>query len=168
MLFPIVLLSLVCFAETNLNASIGNASRFSEIKQARSQDVPTIPFCELVDHPDVYSGKLVRIRVTYISTWESNTLYDSRCNDVKHYVSPQLKCDDNELCASKANKLTRNLSGNQYYGMRVQLVMVGKLNAPTAGNQQSHSKERLTFEIHEIEEAHRIPARTPLPWKTRR
>jgi hypothetical protein len=48
-------------------------------KPVEASDVPTVTFCDLVHNPDVFDGREVRFRATYLSNSEVAALVDQNC-----------------------------------------------------------------------------------------
>lgn len=48
-------------------------------KSVESSDIPTITFCDLIQNPDLYHGKEVRFRATYLANFEVAAFGDSNC-----------------------------------------------------------------------------------------
>jgi hypothetical protein len=46
----------------------------------QSQKVPTVPFCDLLRHPELHGGKEVRFQAIYRSVFEGSSFYDPACN----------------------------------------------------------------------------------------
>lgn len=45
------------------------------------EKAPTVSFCELVKHPELYQNKVIRTQAIFHGDRENEMLYDSRCPD---------------------------------------------------------------------------------------
>src|SRR5215471_1494616 len=62
------------------------------------QPPQTVAFCELVKHPESYENRLVRVRASYVSNFESSMLYDLRCDSRENHVDLIPDCSSEESC----------------------------------------------------------------------
>jgi hypothetical protein len=140
--------------------SIGQSTQSSE----SSEKIPTVPFCDLVARPELYDNKVVRVRASYFANFESDMFYDLKCNNKENYVWPILDCDTDESCKAMRDILNKNLEGDPFSGMRVELVMVGRLKRAKSGHRYGvQDGFRLGFAVTRIEQAIPIPSKTPMP-----
>src|SRR6266404_1286583 len=128
-----------------------------------SEKIPTVSFCDLVTHPELYVNKLVRVRASYFANFESNMLYDLGCKNKENHVWFMLDCGTDESCKAVRETLDKNLKGDPFSGMRVELIVVGRLKCPKAGHRYGvQNGFRLGFAVTRIEQAIPIPENTPM------
>src|SRR5690242_2933921 len=63
-----------------------------------SQLPQNVAFCDLVKQAETYENKLVRVRASFISNFESNVLYDVDCYDKDTQVELILDCPSDSSC----------------------------------------------------------------------
>jgi hypothetical protein len=76
-------------------------------------------------------------------------LYDQQCSDKENRVWPQFECKSDKECSDMADLLNKNLGGDPFGGLSVDLTMVGMLrNRHKSGRRyafQGGVRWRLTF-----------------------
>ncbi len=138
--------------------SIGQSTHSS----TNSEKIPTVSFCDLVAQPKLYANKVVRVRASYFANFESNMLYDLVCNSKENHIWFMLDCGSDESCKAMRDTLNKNLEGDPFSGMRVELVIVGRLKRPKSGHRYGvQDGFRLAFAVMRIEQAISIPSDTP-------
>jgi hypothetical protein len=159
-LFLLLLLITSGFTLINRKGAMGQSVDSS----TSSKKMPTVYFCDLVAHPELYENKIVRVRASYFANFESNLLYDLECNSKENHVWFMLDCDTDESCKAMRDILNKNLEGDPFSGMRVELVIVGQLKRPKSDHRQGMQNGfRLEFAVTRIEQAIPIPLNTPMP-----
>lgn len=123
------------------------------------EEIRAVSFCDLVSHPELYADKVVRVQVTYLSTFESNVLYDPKCVDRENYVWPMFDCGADQSCKAMRKRLDKSLKGDPFSGMRSELLIVGRLKGPKPSFRYGvQSGCRLGFSIERIERARPLPS----------
>jgi len=131
------------------------------------QDVPAVDFCDIVAHPEDYNNKVVRIQAKYLTTFESDMLYELRCIGKDHYIQPYLDCDSQESCRLLKENLNKDLSGDPFTGSRAELIMIGRIRIIEKSGRSARElkKTKLGFYITKIVHTMQIPSSEPLPWE---
>jgi hypothetical protein len=147
-----------------IREEIMSCSAQSTSNSTSSEKIPTVSFCDLVAHPELYHDKVVRVRAIYFANFESNMLYDPGCNRKENRVWFILDCDTDESCKAMRAKLDKSLEGDPFSGVRAELVMIGRLKLPTPSHRYGvQSGFRLGFAVTQIEEAIQIPSNASMP-----
>ena len=119
---------------------------------ANSQQPQNVVFCDLIKHAATYENKLVRVRASFISNFESSMLYDAGCNEGDIQVELILDCPSDSSCKEMQEILDKGLKGDPFSGMRGDLVMIGRLRRSKVP--AGHPRERgasLIFGVSHIE-----------------
>ena len=129
------------------------------------QEVSSVCFCELVKHPELYDGKVVRVEAIYYSNFESSLLYDPLCSGDDNFVAPNLKCDTDKSCKELTEKVDKENVGDPFSGMRTRLVMIGTFKNGRTSNPHYGKQNSIRFEflISSIEKAKSVPPDTTWP-----
>jgi len=144
---------------------------FAIERASQTSDIPTVSFCELINSQDKYKNKIVRVRATYITSFEWTALYDLKCADKNKkpedkYIRPTLDCEVEKTCKALQMKLINGLHHSS--GNRVELLMTGQLTVKTqSGGATFIGDYPLIFIIKSIEETLSISPGTPSPWDNR-
>jgi hypothetical protein len=129
-----------------------------------SQLPQNVVFCELVKQAETYENKLVRMRASFISNFESNVLYDVDCYDKDTQVESILDCPTESLCKEIQETLGKSLKGDPFSGMRADLVMVGRLRIVKVPSEGARKRGiSLTFGVTQIETTIPMPPQNPIP-----
>jgi hypothetical protein len=118
-----------------------------------SQQPQNVPFCDLIKQAETYENKLVRVRASFVSNFESAVLYDSGCNDKGNQVEFILDCSGDGSCKEMQEILSKDLKGDPFSGMRADLVMLGRLTRnrnSTLGEEDGGPA--LSFRVSQIQE----------------
>jgi hypothetical protein len=142
---------------------------YSQSKNQKRVNIPTVSFCELTSHPEKYIGKLVRTTASYIAWWESSYLYNESCIDAEHKIHHAPDCPDNdERCLhqfslewKKLEPYTRSKQTEIQTTYRVKGVFIGRLVGPGAYGHLDGF--RYEFRIRFVERAMSIPK--SVSWK---
>jgi len=110
----------------------GQMSRLAALaRQSSSQssaaEVPTIDFCELVNHPQRYYDKMVRITARWQTGDEFSYLSDDRCPKASDYLAVGFVNDETQRQTIKTN-VDKIMSHE--YGGRARIRIVGTLQKP--------------------------------------
>lgn len=83
---------LVLLAGARPNTAVANQWRNKQAAKLAAK-IPTVSFCDLTLHPKRYLNRVVRVRASYITWWESSYLYSESCRDDEHKIHDALDCD---------------------------------------------------------------------------
>ena len=129
-----------------------------------SQQPQNVLFCDLIKHADKYENKLVRLRASFASNFESAVLYDSDCNDRGNQVEFILDCPSTGSCKEMQETLDRSLKGDPFSGMRVDLVMIGRLTRIRVSTEvEGDGEPTLGFRVSQIQETIQRPPEKSIP-----
>ena len=129
-----------------------------------SQLPQNVVFCDLVKQAETYKNKLVRVRASFISNFESNVLYDVDCYDKDTQVELILDCPSEGSCKEMQEILGKSLKGDPFSGMRADLVMVGRLRSVKVPSEGARERGiSLTFGVTLIETTIPMPPQNPIP-----
>jgi hypothetical protein len=113
-----------------------------------AEQIPTVNFCELTQHPKDYINKVVRVQANYTGLEDKvlpvgdqprllmSYLYDDSCNDNKHKIHDDLNCQGDSNCRELRNAFNRALApylrpkGDRFgdvIAYRVNAVFIGYL-----------------------------------------
>ena len=114
----------------NLLASV---SLFSQVQK---QPIPTVNFCDLTVHPARYAGKLVRVKASFVSWWESSYLYNVACENKDKKIHDALDCSGDEQCERLGKEVYgyinhRQRADSHNYAYRAYVTIVGRLIGPS-------------------------------------
>ncbi len=119
----------------------------------QKKPVLDVPYCEVVNHPEKYGGKLVRFESIFYSIIpDSSGLYDPACDD--NGLLPLFDCDDGKNCRSweKERHKKTVLKGDQ---SRVILRVVGVVQLPSS--EDRYFRDRTKILIKRIEAIKPVP-----------
>jgi hypothetical protein len=78
----------ILFIAVMSQACLPAESYHEEPAKSDSHDIPTVTYCDLVGHQDLYNNKRVRIRAVFSYGWEISYLGDVVCDPAK---TPMIK-----------------------------------------------------------------------------
>jgi len=113
-----------------------------------STTLPILAYCELVNNPDRYSGKVVRIRATLGGFIHGILFYEENCPGQTAVAIPQSN--------DEVRRALTEAAGSEYFGhVPLNLIVVGKFEKVTPSNESDliwHTSP-LHFEIMRVEKA---------------
>ena len=127
---------------------------------AKDEQAITASFCDLVHDPQLYEGKLVRIKASRLTWLDGAFLYDLACDCKESRISPIFDCATDEACSSIQKALDEKSEYNAELQGRVEAVMTGRFIVLPNKPQNDF---RLKLKIQHIDEASCIPPATPWP-----
>ena len=119
---------------------ISSAQRDSQSDEARrcpiskSEDIPTVNFCDVIRNPSDYVGKLVRIKGNYLVGGEVRVISDRKCEGAfwVEFGSVSDVCTDKEIHARMRND--DPVTGGLFNGLyESEIVAVGLILHDQAG-----------------------------------
>lgn len=128
-----------------------------------SANAPTIAFCELISHPELYDKRIVRTEAISAIGMESQVLYDPQCSteETRVWVIHDAACEkaDKKLQAAyfallfdeNNNRIPRGRSG------RAKAVLTGRFEASNKNGYGHLNQYRFQFAIMGIEKVERVP-----------
>jgi hypothetical protein len=150
-------------------------SAFSSAKPSPTQAEPsstknavkkaeTIPFCDLLNHPRRYNGRIVRTQAIYVGTLETEMLYDPSClrkDTWTQYKSANIKA---------ADQLDRYLPRPLLTGKpaRAEVTVVGRFQGPSKKGFGHLNFAKLRFVVLRLEKVESVAADVPYPWQLER
>lgn len=136
----------------------------------------TVNFCDLTEHPERYTGKVVRTRAIYVAWWESNYLFSSSCSDDEHKIYNVPDCPTRGITASSTPEEKRCLesfgrswaalnpfmrsSGRRYKNTEVFWVsadFIGRLEGPG----EYYNVFKYQFRVRRVERPSVVPHQVP-------
>ena len=113
-----------------------------------SANLPILAYCELVNNPDRYSGKIVRVRATLGGFIHGILFYEETCPGQTAVAFPRNNED--------VRRALTEAAGSEYFGhVPLDLLVVGKFEKVTPSNESDliwHTAP-LHFEIMRVERA---------------
>jgi hypothetical protein len=100
------------------------AGSYQQSKPVNSESIPTVAYCELVQNPNLYSGKTVQVKATWQYGFEWSYLYDRECMDGRNHIEIKFEAED-ELDSVTKRKLKRLIK--KRFDNKADVVIVGKL-----------------------------------------
>lgn len=145
----------------------GDAQRRHKPRIKPSSKVPTVAFCELISHPELYDKKVVRTEAISAVGIESQVLYDPQCStaETRVWVTQDAAWEkaDKKLQAAylallfdeNNNRIPRGRSG------RAKAVLTGRLEASNKNGYGHLNQYRFQFVIMGIEKVEKVPEDVP-------
>lgn len=139
------------------------------VKQGDEKPI-TVSFCDLINSPEAYNGKLIHTNASYLTGRHTGVLYDLECVQRNNYVGFKLKCDTSESCREITSKLDQYTKGNIFWG-RAELNLIGQFKEKPRSSQDDSKQsridmdERFEIEVVQINNIHSITPQTPWPWE---
>lgn len=133
------------------------ASHLVHAQKSTASEIPTIAYCDLLRHPELYEGKVVRIGAIYRYGFEWSEFYCFSClNQGQTWV------DFDESYSSRTkSKIKRKLSGNGEIGRTISVVAVGRFYG--SGGYGHMGAYRYKFLVSYVEQAKVILNESPSP-----
>jgi hypothetical protein len=132
-----------------------------------SAKVPTVAFCKLITHPQLYDKRIVRTEAVSAIGMESQVLYDPQCSTAETRVwvihDAAWEKQDKKLQAAyfallfdeNNNRIPRGRSG------RARVVLTGRFEASNKNGYGHLNQYRFQFAIMGIEKVERVPEDVP-------
>jgi hypothetical protein len=123
-------------------------------KSDSSAELPILSLCELVNNPDKYSGKVVRLSTTLSGFIHGSFVYDPNCVRVDTgtavFFNPEYK--------DKIQNDLKQARGSDNFLEPMNMIAVGKFKKVTPSNQSDtiYDTASLQFEIMRIETASKV------------
>jgi hypothetical protein len=124
-----------------------------------ADDIPTVDYCELINHPEKYDQKTVRVRAIYRYGYEWSEIYCPDCFDRNRRTWVE---SDNLTETCPKTKAIKQLRDSGYKGRTVRVVMVGKFHG-SGGGYGHLNGYRFQLDVSCVEEAKTIFRDSPLP-----
>jgi hypothetical protein len=128
--------------------------------------VPTVDFCDLTVHPERYSDKLVRVKASFVSWWESSYLYNVRCETAEKKIHDALDCSGDEDCEHLGKEVygyinPRERADSHNYARRAYVIIIGRLIGPCETGFGHLNGFKFEFRIRKVEAASPMPRNIP-------
>lgn len=145
----------------------GDAQRRHKPRIKPSAKVPTVAFCELITHPELYDKRIVRTEAISAVGVESQVLYEPQCSTAETRVwvthDAAWEKQDKKLQAAyfallfdeNNNRVPRGRSG------RAKVVLTGRFEASNKNGYGHLNQYRFQFAIMGIEKVERVPEDVP-------
>ena len=155
-LLLIISLFFSCFAaaQTARNRKKKNSS----VKSAATQTaaIEDVDFCDLTINPKLHAGKLVRVKGSIFSWWESSYLYNVKCETKDQKIHDGLDCSGKKECASLGKKVYGVINKNQLadkneYAFRAYVTLIGRLSEPNEIGFGHLNSFKFEFRIKKVE-----------------
>jgi hypothetical protein len=119
--------------------------------------IPTVAFCDLINHPDSYNGKKVRFRAKYLSTFEASAFVDGNCTDREHLT--WVEFDRSAIEALSRPEVLRKVQEQIYccmyagleYSRHTEMMVTGVFHS-SEGSYGHDSMYRFMVEVKKVEE----------------
>lgn len=124
-------------------------------------EIQTVDFCKVIHSPELYDGKMIRIRAIWLQNFEWSWLYAyglDNCDSQKNFIRPFLDCSD-EACKEMQDIINKNLEGDPFDGARVGLVLVGRFHyrrEPLKNGERQNGVWYFKLGVTRIEEVKKI------------
>ena len=109
-----------------MSDTLGFASDAAQAASSSADEVPTVAFCEVVKHPQLYFDKSVRIRVTLEQAEEAQYLSDNNC-PLSHDDQIGAGYVDGDEAQQKARNHAIDKIGSMEFGGRAWVTVIGVL-----------------------------------------
>ena len=132
----------------------------------KTNSIPTVDFCDLTIHPKLYAGKLVRVKASIVSWWESSYLYNADCETSKQKIHNSLDCSNEKECENTGKEVYDIIEKNQRadknnYAFRAYITIIGRLAGPSNVGFGHLNSFKFEFRIKKVEFASPMPADIP-------
>ncbi len=133
-----------------------HSSVLPPVKENDMTDLPILAFCELVNNPDKYDGKVVRLHADIKTGNHGQYLYDSNCpadETVKNYYDATAAVMFNNLQDEEKIKQIRDARKTLNWTDPVGVIAVGKFrkNEPTKNDSGMDRNSVFRFVIISLE-----------------
>jgi hypothetical protein len=163
---------LVLFLIVSLSlSSLASGQRRKKDSRAKIGDVPTVDFCDLTVRPERYVGKLVRVKASLVSWWESSYLYNVKCESSERKIHDALDCSGDAECEELGKHVHQVINRQQRpdkdeYAFRAYVTLVGKLVGPSEMGFGHLNWAKFEFRIRKVEAAAPMPSDIPYAKET--
>lgn len=134
--------------------------------------LPLVTYCELVNNPEQFKGKLVRVKVSYWSGYHGGFLYDLACDGKDKRADMDWMCDERTncwgcdqrpTCDEFRKALARNLRGG-FPERRVELIVIARFGSDGGYGKLAPYFEgfRYRLDVEKIERT--FPISSEVPW----
>ncbi len=130
------------------------------MSSSTEQQIPTVAYCELVREPQLYLGKMVRVRAIMYVDWtgfiHNRVIYDLvNCSGEANHVWVEFaQSSFNSLAiARKPLGDLMNLEKGAHWVRRAEIVAIGKLSDENKQREAPINLYRFQFLIHQLEQA---------------
>jgi len=132
--------------------------------QNNKEQIPTVPFCDLTEHPEKYAGQVVRIQASYVSWWESSYLYNLGCDNEKHEIHNGLACSEEKECLELFKRIYGHIEKYQRpdqktSASRAYVTVIGRLEGPSEVGYGHLNTFKFEFKIMSVESASPMPSK---------
>ena len=131
----------------------------SQQKSSTAMEIPTITFCEMIQRPEAYDNKTVRVKAIYRFGFEWSELYSIDCWSRENRTWVDF---DESFESNSDSKLTKKVEGNGDKGRTVAVVFVGKFHG-SGGGYGHLSIYKYKFQVNRVEKADIILNDSPVP-----
>ena len=165
--FSVLVIISIFFSYSALAKTIGRNEKISAKSVAVQTDsIPTVDFCDLTIHPKLYVGKLIRVKGSTVSWWESSYLYNVKCETKDQKIHDSLDCSGKKVCVILSRKVYGVINKNQLadkneYAFRVYVTLIGRLSEPNEIGFGHLDSFKFEFRIKEVEATSPMPADIP-------
>jgi hypothetical protein len=128
---------------------------------------PTVAFCELISHPELYGNKVIRTEAISAIGVESAVLYDPRCStpETRTWVTQDAAWEkaDKKLQAAYFALLFDKNNGRIPLGHsgRAKVVLTGRFETSNRNGYGHLNQYRFQFAMMGIEKVERVPEDVP-------
>ncbi len=131
---------------------------------ANKSGLPLMTYCELVNNPEQFDGKVVRVQATYLSTWHGGYLYSPACEGKDKHANLDLACNDEDSCKALRKTLSYNLPID-FFERHGEMIFIGRFgSAGGYGKLVSyHEGFKFQLEVEKIERDFLTPKNWRLP-----
>ncbi len=127
---------------------------------ANQSGLPLVTYCELVNNPEQFDGKVVRVQATYYrSSQHGGYLMNRACDEDDKHANLRLSCNDEDSC----NALRKTLSHNMQDFFQGEMILIGRFGSAGDYGKLVYYHEGLKFQL-EVEKIER-DFLTPKNWR---
>jgi hypothetical protein len=156
-----ILLMFVCLPFSSIGGTDYGRQKVSKPKG--DQQVETVSFCELTNHPERDANKLIKTNAIFLTHFPDVWfMYDENCSDKSNRVTDYLNCKSDAECdrLKKSSSLHRDGDGEKW---RNRMVVVGELQIENRQNRSADPTRVLKFALTDIESVSAVPDNVPWP-----
>lgn len=134
---------------------------------AEEKNPPTVAFCELIKHPELYDNRIVRTQAISAIGFESQVIYDPQCSTKETRVwagSAESSVKSNEEAPKIYFALLYEKNPQRYplgRSGRARATLVGRFEASKADGYGHLNQYRFQFGIMRIEKAEKVADDVP-------
>ena len=118
-----------------------------------SPDLPILAYCELVNNPEKYDGKIVRLSATLYQNMHGIKFLDKNCYSEEKETAVLFNAERAEKIV---DKIAQEIQAEKFvYWGEPKMIVVGKFSRvmPTRKSTSMEDNSYLHFEIYEVEKA---------------